>query len=348
MMDYEKYRDEFDAFVDETEIIKNKVGEIQIGENFSRYPSIILFDLDETAYYEQLKEYVEQKKADYAEIVYQSFPGPIAYFLYQTEHGYDNEQHRLHLLRSTWESIVYVLYACILGEINFRQFSLSNIRVFETQRIRDNHRGIMTDKLGWKIEFMQRVVEYDQQESNELQNSSYIAPDIFETLRSLNSERNSFSHISALSEVEAKARHKELYPIVIDLLFRLNFLENVSLLRYVRNLGSVTSLRFNRYTGHALQKQNYDKKISSEELTEYSSFLSDEILLLEFDEILFCVSPFIHFRLDGPELRLAYYKQINRDEPKYDFEVIGAENREFTLPRPYIDNFIDTHLGELL
>ena len=349
MTDYEKYRDEFDADLDSGyEVTKNHDGEIQIGENFSRFPSVILFDLDETAYYEQLEEYVEQKKADYAEVVYQSFPAPIAYFLYQTEHGYDNENQRLQFLRSTWESIIYVLYACVLGEINSKEFSLSEIRVFDNQRIRDNHRGIMTDRLGWKTEFMQRVLDYDQQGDNELLISSHIETEIFDRLNSLNSERNSFSHIAALSEAEAKQRYNELYPLVIEILFELSFLENVSLLRYVRNLGNLHSIRFNKYAGHALQKQNYDREISSEALMSYSTFLSEEVLLIEFDEDLFCVSPFMHFRTDGSELRLAYYKQVSRDEPKYEFEVIGTENRDYSLPRPCSDKFIDGQLGALL
>lgn len=289
MINYQKYREEFDSFLDEN-------GEIAIGSNFSMFPSQILLGLDETAYDEQLRDYVDQKKSDYSLIVYQNFPAPIAYFYQQAELAFDNDNHRLQLLRSTWESVIFILYALILGEVNHRRFDLKDVRIFDGKKIKHDHNGIMSDRLGWKVEAMQKIIEFDQENDNQLVISSYINSDVFEIIKGLNHERNSFSHIAALTPSEARQRFEEIYPEVSDLLFELDFLENVSLIRFATTLGHMSKIRFNRFDGHSLQKQNYDKLLSASELTTYSLILSDEILLMEFDSILFNVSPFIHFQ----------------------------------------------------
>jgi len=343
LIDYQKYRLEFDEYLDEAE-------DIIIGLNFSMPPSQVIFELDETAYYEQLTEYVDQKKSAHCQIIHQNYLAPIAYFYQQTEHGYDSEQNRLQLLRSTWESLIYVLYALIMGEVNFKRFSLQGIRVFKNNRIRGDHRGIMSDRLGWKIEVMQRIIEYDQQNTNELIVSSLTDVDTFEVLKELNQERNSFSHIAAMDETEAKERFSELHPIVADFLFELDFLENVSLLRYSRSLGEINTIRFIKYAGYSLQGQNYNKNLSIEELSVYSSILSDQILLIEFEGMLFNISPFIHFNLDGHQLKLAYFKGIDREDNCYEFELVGAgvRDRIFTISCSESVGFIHISLGDLL
>ena len=324
MIGYQKYRDEFDSFLDEE-------GEYNIGLNFSRFPSQILYEMDETAYYEQLTEYVNQKRDDYPQVVYQSFPAPIAYFFHQTEHGYENENHRLHLLRSTWESLIYVLYALVLGEVNSKRFSLNDVRIFNNQRIRPDHRGLMSDRLGLKLEAIQKIIEYDQQHNRDLVVSSYTTINLFEQIKELNQERNSFSHISALSPKDAKFRFNELYPTVIDIIFELDFLENVSLLRYVGNLGDIHKIRFIKFDGHSLQRLNHEKKFLATELSKITPILNDKIMLLEFNSMIFNISPFIHFHFEGDHLKLCYFKRINNNSGNYLFEIIGGVNREVEI-----------------
>ncbi|MBN1932523.1 MAG: hypothetical protein JW786_13050 [Desulfobacterales bacterium] len=341
MTNYQKYRDEFNETLDEG-------GEISIGLNFSRFPSQILFEMDEVAYNEQLTEYVDQKKAEYSETVYQYFPAPIAYFLYQTNHSFDNEIHRLHLLRSTWESIIYILYALILGEINSNNFSLSLVRIFNNQRIRVDHSGLLNDRLGYKIEFMRKVVDYDQQNHNTLFLSLVLNADIFDNLEELNQERNLFSHIAALSNPEAQIRFDELYPKVMDLLFELDFLENVSLLRFLSNTGAATSVRFNRFNGHSLQRQNYDKIFLPTEITPLLPILNDQLILFELNNIIINCSPFIHFTFEGAHLKLCYFKQVERTTGDFIFELISGTNREVTIQASSLKDCIHSRLGNLV
>lgn len=341
MIDNQKYRGEFDSFLDED-------GEYNIGLNFSRFPSQILYEMDETAYYEQLTEYVNQKRDDYPQVVYQSFPAPIAYFFYQTEHGYENENHRLHLLRSTWESLIYIFYALVLGEVNLKRFLLNNVRIFDNQRIRRDHNGLMSNRLGWKLEAMQKIIEYDQQQNKNLVISSHTTTDTLETIKELNQERNSFSHIAALSPQEAQHRFDELYPKVTDLLFELDFLENVSLLRFSSNLGDIHKIRFTKFDGHSLQGQNYDKTFLDSELIQITPILNDKIMLLKFDSIIFNVSPFIHFHFEGAHLKLCYFKRIDNSSGNYLFEIIGGVDREVGINYSDLSNCINISLGGLL
>ncbi|AKB79608.1 hypothetical protein MSHOH_3125 [Methanosarcina horonobensis HB-1 = JCM 15518] len=339
MTDYQKYREEFESFLDEG-------GNIYIGSNFDEPPSYILFEMDETAYNEQLREYVDQKKEDFPQVVYDSFPAPIAYFYHQTERAYDNEQHRLQLLRSTWEALIYVLYGLVLGEVNVKGFSLNNVRIFDGQKIKQDHRGLMSDKLGWKVEAMEKIIEYDKQNQNELKISSCINTGTFELIKELNQGRNSFSHIAALSEQEAKERYDELSPKVLDLLFELDFLENVSLLRYVNNLGDIHKVRFNKFGGHSLQKQNYDITLSDPDLSLCTSILNNQCILIEFNSV-FNVSPFIHFYHEGSQIKLCYFKKID-SAGNYLFELIGGTNREIAINPTHIPNCINVSLGALL
>jgi hypothetical protein len=341
MINYQKYQDEFNETLDAG-------GEISIGLNFSRFPSQILIEMDEVAYNEQLTEYVDQKKAEYSETVFQSFPAPIAYFLYQTNHSFDNEIHQLHLLRSTWESIIYILYALVLGEINSKNFSLSLIRIFNNQRVRIDHSGLLNDRLGYKIELMHKVIDYDQQNHSILFLSSVLNADIFDNLEELNQERNSFSHIAALFNPEAQIRFDELYPKVMDLLFELDFLENVSLLRFVSNTGATTNVRFNRFSGHSLQRENYDKTFSPTEITPLLHILNDQYILFELNNSIINCSPFIHFTFEGAQLKLCYLKQVERTTGDFIFELISGTNRELTIQASQLNGCIHSSLGSLV
>ena len=321
MIDIEKYRSSFEAELD-------SAGEIRIGLNFSMAPSQVLFELDEEAYKEQLLEYVERLKEDHRETVLQTFPAPIAYFYQQSYSAFDNENHRLHLLRSTWESIVFILYALVLGEVCCKGFGLSDIRIFNNQKIKVNDSGILSNRLGYKIELIQRIIAYDQTNNNALDISNSLEVDMLDKLGELNQARNSISHISALSPSEAAARYEALLPVVSDLLFEMDFLSNVTIVRYVGNGSSIQDLRFNKFDGHSLQKQNYDRRVTSSELATLSPVLKDHIILVEFDDLLFTISPLIHFTIEGANLRLCYYKQMDRNTDEAIFEIIAGSKRE--------------------
>lgn len=341
MINLDKYKEEFNSSIDED-------GEYTIGENFARFPSDILGTMDQTAYQEQLEDFVNQKKADYNNIVYQSFPAPIAYYFYQTEYGYENEHQRLHFLRDTWESVTYILFALILGEVNKKNFSLAGVRVFNNQAIRIDHNGLMSDRLGYKLEFIYKVLEYDKNHDSLLNLSSKIELDTIEAMQELNNDRNSFSHTTALSPNEATNLFEELYPKVLDLLFELDFLENVSILKYVNNDGSAMRIKYSKFDGHSLQKYNHTKEYEPSELTNIMPILNNSNILIEFAEEIFNVTPFIYFHNEGAHLKLCFYKQIDRQNNEYKFELIGGAEREMVKNISLFTTGIQNSLGSLI
>lgn len=345
MIDYDKYKDEFEAELQAE--IDPQTGEIKIGNDFVISPAKVLQD-DGEAYNYYLRDFVNKKRAEYEDTILTQFPAPIAYFLYQTQHGYENENQRFQLLRSTWEAVIYVLYAFVLGEVNAKNFLLINVRVFNNQRIHSDHRGLMGDRLGWKLEAIKQILAHDLDHNSDLLSSAYITVDNIETLEDLNRERNSAAHIAALSPREAEERYEQLAPRVIDLLFELDFLEQVSFVRFSRTLGSVKEVRFSRFDGHSLQKRNHDRTFNDQEIVSVTPLLSDNCILIESAEFLFNVSPFIHFSLEGDNLKLCYFKQIDQYTESYVFELIDGQERTVSYACGDIANGIDSQLGRLL
>jgi len=119
---------EFNDYLDE------KYKEVQIG-NFSCSASSVLFEMDKQAYIEAYNEYLAEQKEAFPERVMERFPSPIAYYLERTYYGFENNHHKLHLLRSTWESLIYILYAIAIGEIIDRRLNLSTLRIFSNAKM---------------------------------------------------------------------------------------------------------------------------------------------------------------------------------------------------------------------
>ncbi len=341
MIEYKKYKNEF---ID----ILNEEGEYAIGTNFSRLPSDIILEMDEEAFQEQLIEYVENKKADYAQIVYDMFPAPIAYYFRQTEHGYENEHQRLHFLRDSWESLIYVLYALVLGEVNAKRFDLSEIRLFNNQRIKLDHNSLLGDKLGYRLETIKKIIEYDKDKDNILSISSIVTVESIIELKDLNSERNSFSHTSALTPQEAQDFFDDLYPKVLDMLFQFDFLENVSLLRYVNTQGTANKIRFSKFDGHSLQKDNYDKEFDASVFTEIVPILNNNNLLVQFEDTFFNVTPFVYYHIEGTQVKLCFFKKLDRDTDEFIFEIIGGAERETHISVDTLTTGINNTMGDLL
>lgn len=321
----EKYKDEFNSSLDEE-------GDIKIG-SFSMAPSVILETMDEESYKEQLLEFIADKKLSFKETIYNSFPAPIAYFFERTKNSYENENHQLQLLRSTWESVIFILYATVLGEVHKCGFDLSSLRLFNNQKVRNDRTGTLSDKLGWKMEFIQKVLEKDRDNLRTLKCTNYIEDRHIEILKELNHERNSFSHITALNPSQAKKQYDMLLPKVYDLLFDLSFLENVSIIRYKQNIGALLNIRFNRFDGHSLREVNYDLEFTTEELNSLSSIFNSRNMLMEFDGEIFCVSPFIHFIKEGAaqKLVICYYKKINQETGLWIYEPVAGAKTEIEL-----------------
>jgi hypothetical protein len=132
------------------------------------------------------------------------------------------------------------------------------------------------------------------------------------------------------------------------LLFELDIFENVNILRYINHLGVVTNVRFNKFNGHSLQGQNYDKKYANPEFTNLLPILNNHYILFELGNLIFNASPFIHFSFEGPHLKLCYFKKIVRDNENFLFEQIGGTDRDIVIPAANLDGCLNNTLHRLL
>ena len=76
--------------------------------------------------------------------------------------------------------------------------------------------------------------------------------------------------------------------------------------------------------------------------------LNNENLLIEFEEEIFNVSPFIYFHNEGAHLKLCFYKQTDWQNNEFKFELIGGSERETSKDTSLFLNGIQHNLGILL
>lgn len=337
-----------EAFEEELTASINDDGDVTIsGESFT--PTEILFGMDREDIFDSgLVEYIEGRKLEHTDIVISEFPAPIAYFYNQVNSAYDNENHRLHLLRSTWESVIYILYALVLGEVNAVSHNISHVRIFNGQKIKLNKSGLLGDKIGYKLEVIKKIIEDDLANGLKLSVSRYVGVSVLEAMEELNQERNSFSHIAALSPQESQARFDDLEPRLSEILFELDFLRDVSILRFVCTESPITRIKFNRLDGHSLQKRNHHENLTQEQLANYSDILCNSVILMKLNDTFINVSPFVHFEEVTGQLTLCYYKKEDNSE-NFLFEKVGGSNRDdVSIPKNSMQKSIHNSLGRLL
>lgn len=335
-MNYEDYPEFNDSLDDQ-------YGQVKIA-GFAEPASFVLYEMDEDAYRLAYEDYIEEQKSSFPNIIYNQFPAPIAYYFEQAENGYENSTQRLHLLRSSWEAVIFTLYAVVIGEVKYQSINISSVRIFNNQRIRCNHSGLLNDRLGYKLEVVEKILEHDQNQlGSQLVSSEIIPIGTIDVLKSLNHERNSFSHIAALSESQAEARYEELHPTVFDLLFELKKLQNISFLQFNRTLSSMKHIRFLKFDGHTLKRHNYEKHLNDEVFNKVNPFLISDQMLVESGEDLFSLSPFAHVIGEDGQPVLCFFKQKVRDRDKFKFEKVGIPVKEFELD----ERIFDTHITSL-
>jgi len=310
---------EFNDWLDET------CPKVEIGE-YSETPSVVLFEMDRQAYIDQLDAWKNQQIEEFPEVVVTEFPAPIAHYFHQTQHGYDDANHRLQLLRTTWESVIFTLYSLAVGEVLYRGVNLSGLQV-GNQPLSFNR--MMSDRLADKLGFVEAVVNNDAG-TGQLVVSEIVSIETIEGLRQLNRERNSIQHIAALNASQAEARFDELMSDVKTVLYELRELRHVSFIRYRNSEATPKDLNCRKFDGHSLAKVNYPLSLTDEQFANIGASLTANRLYAELGEDIFCVSPFAHVVDENYQTYLCFYKKKN-NATSFQFERIGESAGEFEL-----------------
>lgn len=301
----------------------DEVGTIQIaGTEF--LPSRILFEMEPIGYVEAYQEFQDTEFERLKDTVYNQYPSCIAYNFRLSEKGEgasDPVRKLLHL-KDTWESIAFVLYAIVWGEIRHKGIDLKAAQVLVgTSPTGPVYRNFNTDRLisdaiKIKIQNIKAVVEYSRANGLGLK-CEEIEPDLLDKLLALQDIRNDISHHTAPTREEAEAELLQVIPLFKEMLMMTEFLAECKILRFE---SYTTKCRCEEFNGHYLNKEFGDFDFAVNQA--FVLGLGQEQLFIKWDSEIFSLSPFLHFLKDGVgrETYLSFFK--GKKEGKYWFEPI--------------------------
>lgn len=305
-------------------------GQITIA-GFSAMPSRILFEMDYEAYKQELLDFKEQEFEELKNVIYNSFPSCIAYNFRLSEKGEgagDPIRKLLHL-KDTWESIVFVLYAIVWGEIRsksinlkacqvFKQFDTLNNPIYESF----NSKRLLSDAIKIKIQNIKAIVAFSKTNNLNLK-CEIISEELLDKLLELQDIRNDISHHAAPTREQAIEELKLVIPLFQEMLVESSFLEDVRILRFESYSSKCKCEVFN---GHSLNKEFEELDFGLNQ-AQVIGFGNDK-LFTEWQGSVFSLSPFLHFDKDntGHESYLSFFK--GKKEGKYWFEPVKVRTEK--------------------
>lgn len=267
-------------------------------------PSEILFKVDPVAYHAALVEFRQGEVEDFKDFVFSKFPTPIAFNFERFERGYENQQQRLFLLRDTWESIIFLLFALMIGEYRSRGLEMTGTRIKSKQ--------ILSDSLSEKLSIIEQLIKLAIDKNHDLVCLNFISTNVVEKLRELNRVRNEFSHSSAKTDAQCRQLIETYEPDVLSVLRAIKEISNVVLIRYVSsNEGNALLFRHEDFKGSSLNRTFSSARIAPDKFSQVYSYLNDKNILAICGDDIYCLSPFLHFKTDGSgnHTRLCFYKK---------------------------------------
>lgn len=309
-------------------------------------PSKILYELDKTAYQNALQEHRENERERFRQIVLDEFPTPIACNFHKFERGYDNEIQRLFCLRDIWESIVFLIYAIVVGEFRCSKLSMDGAEAEYLKKI--NIGVILSDSIHKKLSIIEALLKLSLDKKIELSSLKIIPLELISKLKKLNQLRNSFSHTGAMSEERAKNFVYEHQEKVIDVLQDCKEFRTIKLLRFKKTVDSLNDLKFELFKGFSMSRIHQYFPLTDEQIKVSTPYLNKEHILVDIDNHIFSISPFCHFKLtdSGSETRLCFYKKQIKEKELFMYEIIGdgieieLESKKFKKLVDEIDSLI--------
>lgn len=341
-----KYEDnpDFNAWLNDKHGVLEAVGE---NYYFSKTTAEIMSELDSDAYGAAFEEYkaesaelAAQELESFKQLIFDEFPGPVAFYFYSTEKSYETNKQRLERLRDTWEALIFLLFALVVGECRHVRLPLKGLKLpnGSDAKLDDFH----SDKLAVKLDIVKAIFDQAAAKNIVLLCRDLVSDQVLDDIRDLNRVRNGFSHIAALSEEQSKQFYAENIDKVMQILRGVSGLQNVKLMRYRGNGDTVFQLRCETFSGSRLLRDIQVVPIKQEHLGANAPYLQSHIIIVKHGDLIYSASPFIHFRLDssGHHTDLCFYKQ-KAPSAKYDFEIVGrSETIEFD--RSVFQNDIDS------
>ncbi|WP_461790910.1 hypothetical protein [Pedobacter sp.] len=298
-------------------------GQVKVGGTQFQ-PSRILYEMEPIGYADAYQDFLNSEYERIKEVVYNQYPSCIAYNFRLSEKGEgaaDPVRKLLHL-KDTWESIVFVLYSIVWGEIRHKGIDLKAAQVLvgvsPTGAVHKNFNTdrLISDALKTKIQNLKAVIEFARANNLGLK-CEEIDPELLDKLLALQDIRNDISHHTTPTREEAEAELLQVVPIFKEMLMMTEFLADCKILRFE---SFSTKCRCEEFNGHFLNKEFGDFDFGANQA--FVLGLGQEQLFIKWETELFSLSPFLHFLKDtvGRETYISFFK--GKKESKYWFEPI--------------------------
>jgi len=317
-----KYEDEeykrFNDYLDEE-------GSIDIaGIAFQR--SRVLYELANDTYIDAYYEFQEKELVDLKQFIFDAYPACIAYNYRLSEkgEGANDPVRKLLHLKDSWEAIVFILYALIMGEIRYRKVEMKTTRLFVSLGLDGNPvfanfntEKILSNAIKQKIQNIKAIAHYCK-----INTLGYKCEEIDETLiddlLELQDIRNDISHHTAPTREQAEAELAFIIPLFQKMLMKTRFLGNCNILRFDT---FTSTCRCESFNGHSLNREFENYPFLEPQRTLVLG-LGQEQLFVYWDGECFSLSPFLHFDKDasGHESYVCFYK--GRKVKKYWYEPV--------------------------
>jgi len=285
------------------------------------YPSSrVLYNTKYEDYIEALGRYNADPKIEFSRIE-DKFPSPIAYYFYQANNNYQNEHHRLDLLKSCWESIVFLLFGLVVAEARHKKLHIKDIGI--------TWKTFWSDRLFDKLTIIENIIDYTTKNGIAFECARLIPITTLADIKTLNQERNGFAHAAARTAAQQKELYEVLSPLLEDVLKQLIGLENVIILRY-HSCETPLVPRCEIFNGSSIEGRKEGIVLKKERYIEILDHWNPSSIFAMINDQVFCLSPFIHFSQDAHETNavLCFYKKERNG--KYLFEVVSkAQDKEF-------------------
>lgn len=295
--------------------------------------SRVLHTMDPDAYRAALIDFRQQQEDELKELVISRFPTPIANRFDKVENGCARDSERLSVLKDVWESIIYVLYALVVGEFRCMAEPFSNAKlILPSGSERLKFAQLFSDKLSDRIGITSGLLMFALEHSLDTVFTEIVSPDVLETIRILNQARNGFAHDETKSEEQARDLYATYYPEVLDVLGQLQGLADVKLLRYEGTVRTALSVRFEEFVGHAMSRHYRTIQLTSAQHSKYALHLSTETVVAYYRDRIYGLSPFLYFvSRDGGHLtKLCFFKRREGAATSqiFFFSVVGESTNE--------------------
>lgn len=300
---------------------------------FYKTASEILFYTDNDLYWEIYNLQSQIKQEVLVTEVIDSYPTPIAFYMYQVVKGYENHGQRLRYLRDIWESLTYLLYAIVLGEAISIRLPLGNNSL--------NMDKILSDKISTRLNVIDTILTIAKEKRIEFVSAHLIPDELIPNIKKLNRVRNEFSHNFTEDELRARETFQKYVGDVYTLLAKAAELSRVSIFRLGKDIEDYSKPRCLIFKGGNLHSSYDEINLEAEQISfaVNQKVLHRKNILAIVENRLFSLSPFLYFKEGEGPTRPCFYKQKVSGN-KYSYAVTG-QSEPTDFPRAIFQDQLD-------